>query len=391
MSTENTETEVKVEIEGLEGLRPLETYPPDLRAEMEPILNEIKKQQDEKRNQTTQTETTNTTKTETTADPNEKGDANEKLLNKEVPKPTGNPFIDSIIVNDLDNDTPEIVFDDNVKQYLSKNAIEAPDFKTLTSTYKSLKAELEAKNKENSQLKEAVEFLKNIEENPDLLTAIDKFKSGENVKEYMKSIYLSELDYTKPFEKQKPNAIVDKYFSDDYIQSEYDTHEDFIESIKSTSAYRLAEKDYNNEKQGKFTTKENINQKAEQKKQIFFDSINQSVNQFVSENPNFVAKSKEITDIMGGQLFSMFLKNDGTFSNEAPKRVATLLYADETISYLKDAYTKKDQRVKELESQVEEFVRVNGGQKNTYSHQNTPKISDENKALIEQLRMSGLL
>ncbi len=204
---------------------------------------------------------------------------------------------------------------------------------------------------------------------PDLARAVNTWANGED----WTKVTQQRLDYSKPFEKQDVNGLVQQYFPEEYaeekekLDNEEITQAEFERSVKllGVSSKKLFQKDKDSLEQQRVQFEENQKQLAQKIKTSALDSVKTLSKTF----PNFSGSElKKIENILvNGEADDLLYEANGSYKPNVAEKVAYMLYGDKMMKQLQKIAERKG------ESKAREEIVDTSDRKLKTSKQNSKK------------------
>jgi len=218
-----------------------------------------------------------------------------------------------------------------------------------------IKKNIDLASKFDEYEKENNEYKVFFEGMPDDIRAINTaYASNDNYRELLKKYSATTLDYNKDLASYSDKQIVEAYNDKLPIKIDLDEWDDLEESTK-LNASALAKEYFKAEKlEIKNYTKEQ-EKKNDNYLQKRNNSIEKAINAYAKEDDSFSTdQQKEIKGIMAKDLTGLFFNDDGTFKEDAAKRLKYALYGEEA---LKEYDTKLSLAVKKATKKANSTAR----------------------------------
>ncbi len=170
------------------------------------------------------------------------------------------------------------------------------------------------------------------------------FSSWSNGKDWTKDVSgAGVLDYKTDFKDYVEFDIVNHYFPGEYEKDDFTKDSDDA-TVKR--AIKLAEKQYDSERQAFEDKRANLIEDADERKALIKDSSVSSVEKLKETFPDLAKDAlKKVKDVMSsGDLSSLFFTKKGAYTADAAEKIALMLFGKEEITKA-NRRTKKSQEV----------------------------------------------
>lgn len=165
---------------------------------------------------------------------------------------------------------------------------------------------------------------------PDMKTSISLWAKGQD---YTKPFVMNQrLDFSKGFEKQDQERLVQHYHSDQYekltqkLEKEELTAEEFNDKIELLAS--STEKTFNSDKSALEKEREEFAEKQKNEYRLMKKSASLSVEKLSKAYPNFRVNelNKVRTILIDGKIDDLFYNEDGSYNEDAAERIAYALF-----------------------------------------------------------------
>lgn len=216
------------------------------------------------------------------------------------------------------------------------------DVSTFLNSVDTWREQAQEGVKHKTNYDQIVDDLNNLP--PNLFRAVDTWAKGGD---WTKVVSEERLDYSKPFEKQNVDGLVQQYFGEEYLEekskldSEEITQEEFNRSIKLLGATtkKLFEKDKSE------IEKQRVQYEESQKKQFQMMKTSglDSVKALSETYPHFSnSELKKIENILvNGEAEDLLYNSDGTYKKDVAESIAYIMYGKKLMDQIKKSAERK--------------------------------------------------
>ena len=178
------------------------------------------------------------------------------------------------------------------------------------------------------------------------------FTAWSNGKDWAATLeHVGTLDYKTDFTDYETYDIVNHYFPGEF------SPEDFTDKEKSDDptvkrSIKMAETQYNNDKEAFENQRADILGQAEDKQKLLKTSASSSVDKLKETFPTFDNEAlKKVKNVMTGDgLSGLFFKKDGSYTDDAATKIALVLFGQEEIGKVEKRLSKSQEALKDTVS-----------------------------------------
>lgn len=218
---------------------------------------------------------------------------------------------------------------EDMRSFVEKefNVKDINEFFSKASEWRQSEGNVEKLQTEKKQLED---FIANL---PDqLFNSMELFytdPSSDKWKAALKQID-SKIDFSKSFDSNNEKDIIDHYFPGEISADDY-ADKDKNSIVKKAAS--LAKQNFERDSKAISENKKTISTQLENRSKLVTASVDKSINSMMKSYPGLgEGEVKKIQKMMlTGDYSSLFLHQDGTFSEEAAKNLAMALFGEQEI------------------------------------------------------------